>query len=51
MDNMKELLQYSDLDIDDPSLLTYSNNIDGLLQDWEDSSHLVVNNISIPLKY
>ena len=51
MDNMKEPLQYSGLDIDDPPLLTYSNNIDGLLQDWEDSSHLVVNDVSIPLKY
>lgn len=51
MDNMNEPLEYSGLDIDDPPLLKYSNDMDGLLRDWEDSSHLIVNNVPIPLKY
>ena len=33
MNNMNESLQYNNLDIDDPPLLKYSNNINELLQD------------------
>ena len=51
MDKMNEPLQYSGLDIDDPPSLKYSSNMDELIQDWEDSSHLIVNDVPIPLKY
>lgn len=38
-------------DISDPSHIKYSNNLDGLLEDWEDSSYLIIKGVSIPLKY
>jgi len=38
-------------DISDPPHLKYSNNLDGLLEDWEDSSYLIIKGVSIPLKY
>ena len=52
MNHMKESLEYNGLDIDDlPPAIQYSNNIEGLLKDWEDSSHVVINGVPIPVKY
>ena len=51
MNNMNEFLQYNDFDIDNSSLLKYSNNINELLQDQKDFSHFIINNIPISLKY
>jgi hypothetical protein len=49
--NSSKPLVYTALDIDDPPHLKYSNDMDGLIRDWEDSNHFRIRNVAIPLKY
>ena len=51
LDNSSSPLVFTALDISDPPHLKYANNLDGLLQDWEDSSYLIIKGVSISLKY
>ena len=51
LDNSSSSLVFTARDISDPPHLKYANNLDGLLQDWEDSSYLIIKGVSISLKY
>ncbi len=51
MDNASKPLIFDALDISDPPYLKYSDNMDELILDWDDSSHLIVKGMPIPLKY
>jgi len=51
IEGMKKPLVFTALDISDPPHLQYSNHMDQLIHDWEDSNHLVIKGVSVPLKY
>ena len=51
MVGMKKPLVFTALDISDPPHLRYSDHMDKLIRDWEDSDHLIIKGVSIPLKY
>jgi hypothetical protein len=51
MDNASKPLIFDALDISDPPYLKYSDNMDELIEDWDNSSHLIVKGMPIPLKY
>jgi len=52
MNNMKQPLEYNYFDIPElPSVNYTSINLNELIHDWDDSSHLIIHNIPIPLKY
>jgi hypothetical protein len=44
-------LRFTSLDIPDPPNLKYANHMDQLLKDWDDSSHISIKSVPIPLKY
>jgi hypothetical protein len=51
MTNLSQPLVFTALDISDPPYLKYSDNMEGLIQDWEDSSYITIQGTPIPLKY
>jgi hypothetical protein len=51
MDRLAKPLVFSALDIADPPHLKYSDNMDALLSDWENSSYLRIKDVPVPLKY
>jgi hypothetical protein len=44
-------IRFTSLHIPDPPNLKYANHMDQLLIDWDDSSHIIIKNVPIPLKY
>ena len=51
MPNLSQPLIFTALDISDPSYLKYSDNMERLIHDWEDSSYITIHGVPIPLKY
>jgi len=51
MPNLAQPLVFTTLDISDPPYLKYSDNMEGLIHDWEDSSYITIQGVPIPLKY
>src|SRR5438552_10082142 len=51
MVGMKKPLVFTALNISDPPHLRYSDHMDKLIRDWEDSDHLIIKGVPIPLKY
>lgn len=49
--NSKKTITFTALDISDPPHLSYSNDLDNLIYDWEYSSYLKIKGVPIPLKY
>lgn len=47
----KKTITFTALDISDPPHLSYSNDLDNLPVDWENSSYLKIKGVPIPLKY
>jgi len=51
LDNVAKPLIFTSLDISDPPHLRYSDDMDSLIKDWDDSSYLIIKGVPIPLKY
>jgi hypothetical protein len=51
MPNLSQPLVFTAFDISDPPYLKYSDNMEGLIYDWEDSSYVTIQGVPIPLKY
>jgi len=51
MDNEAKPLIFTPLDIYDPPHLSFSNDMDGLVRDWEDSSYLIIKGVPVAMKY
>lgn len=51
MANLSQPLVFTALDISDPPYLKYSDDMEGLIRDWEDSSYITIHGVPIPLKY
>lgn len=51
LENLEKPLYFTALDISDPPHLRYSDDLDSLLKDWDDSSYLIIKDVPIPLKY
>src|SRR5947207_921391 len=49
--NPPKAFTFTDLDIIEPPNVKYANDIDRLIHDWDNTSYLVIKDISIPLKY
>lgn len=49
--DFKKTITFTALDISDPPHLKYSDDLDQLLVDWENSSYLRIKGVPIPLKY
>lgn len=49
--NLSQPLVFTALDISDPPCLKYSDDMEGLIHDWEDSSYITIQGVPIPLKY
>ena len=45
MVGMKKPLVFTALDISDPPHLRYSDHMDKLIRDWEDSDHLIIKGV------
>jgi len=51
LENLEKPLFFTALDISDPPHLKYSDDLDSLVKDWDDSSYLIIKSVPIPLKY
>ena len=51
IDNATKPLIFTALDISDPPHLSFSNDMDGLVRDWEDSSYLIIKGVPVAIKY
>jgi hypothetical protein len=51
MDNISKPLIFNTFDIPDPPYLKYSENLDELIEEWDNSSYLIIKGIPIPIKY
>lgn len=49
--DLKRTITFTALDISDPPHLKYSDDLDNLPIDWEQSSYLKIKGVPIPLKY
>ena len=49
--NLSQPLVFTAFDISDLPYLKYSDNMEGLIHDWEDSSYITIHGVPIPLKY
>ena len=51
MPNLSQPLVFTSFDISELPYLRYSDNMEGLIHDWEDSSYITIHGVPIPLKY
>lgn len=51
LENLEKPLFFTALDISDPPHLKYSDDLDSLVKDWDNSSYLIIKSVPIPLKY
>jgi hypothetical protein len=51
LSNKDEVLRFTALDISEPPNLKYSDDLDQLVQDWEESSYIFIKGVPIALKH
>jgi hypothetical protein len=51
MEGSNKPLRFTETDIPMPPFLRYGSKMDQLITDWNDSSHIHINDVPIPLRY